>query len=174
MYQDILEEHTSSRYASVVKALKKELPKVGAGSFGTVFDISEDKVLKVYRSHDHAYQTFQALASRVECQHFPKFYEHVLGTHYHYVVMEKVNHDITIDPIEISEMEMYIGWMEHDYKSAYVNAALAGALDCIRLLTLQYELDLRPCNFGRRQCGTLVILDPLVNTYKDRSKKCMN
>lgn len=172
----IIEAFQGDKYSSICTKFKKSFTFVDKGSFGSVFCLGDGTVIKVYKSSDRAYQTFQSVAARVDCEHFPKFHHSAMDTHYNYVIMEKLT------PYKMDEkayglglltlidrIAIHIGANEEDLdifqeQEIHIPQSLVRATHVVRLLTGLYHTDLRICNMARRN-DTLVFLDPLANRY---------
>lgn len=87
---DIIDENKDFTYSRVCKELNGVLNQVGKGSYGTVFGLTENQVLKIYQKHDLAYLTFLKTAKERNSVHFPGIYEQGHYRRFRYVILERV------------------------------------------------------------------------------------
>lgn len=174
----IITDFAGEKYSKVCNQLHKTFQFLDKGSFGSVYCLGDGSVIKVYKSSDRAYQTFQALAAKVNCEHFPTFHHSSMDRHYNCVVMEKltpIQQDCKLGTYGLGlqtlmdRIAIHIGAEEEDLDLFHeteiqIPKSLVKATHVVRLLTGLYHTDLRQANVARRN-DTFVFLDPLANRY---------
>ena len=155
--------------------LSKHPHFIGNGAFSAVFNHPSDlnKVIKIQISQDDESARFYELACKLDDPNFIKVYamDHCLG--HNVFVLERANAIASRHRAAIMECE-YKEWrtkhreddlvdhctVEDDDVAYYIRIALR-VRNRIHKYFKQFALDLHPGNWGTRNDGTLVVLDPI-------------
>ena len=163
----IIGEGKDDNYSKICNQLSGVLDQVGKGSFGTVFALSEERVLKVYKKYDIAYMAFLKVIQNSGSAHFPKIYNQGHYKKFHTVILERVEPYSPLwgcaEAHVRSLREGFIGRTKGAVAaSESLSETVCQALDSIAPLGQFFGLDIWQRNLGIRN-RQLIFLDPITN-----------
>ena len=166
-----LEEFDEGRCLIKVKTLEEhlEIYKVGSGARAKVYDIGNNRVLKVTSpgKRDHAYEAYvEACKANPSNPHFPKIFYTGTWANHRVFVLEKL---LNLPDNSRHMVADFVQDAARGYTTSpdpMLNPAMFGPTmieACTIIRSLNRPLDLHAQNIMMREDSTLVITDPVID-----------
>ena len=159
------------KYSTICSNLINYLVIKGRGDYGTVFQLSDGRVAKVYKSHDVAYQAFLDMSYVSKNIHLPNINCNAVFSYFGFVVLEFVDGVAANKYMHDNFKELTNGMTNiilDKQEQTIIPATLRDLAEEMKEAAQGFCLDFRKPNFGVND-GIFKVLDPFALKTKDNN-----